>query len=62
MDSEKITQLPSLVVTKKVSKTSENVYKEPSKAYKDYCPACNEYVIPDKSDRCPNKHCRWALR
>jgi len=53
---------PSLKVSKDVvTKKEEKVYNISEKVYKEYCPACNEYIIP-KGDRCPNSYCRWSLR
>lgn len=59
MDSEKIVQLPNLVVTKPVVKTAP---KKVETGHKEYCPSCNEYIVPDRNDRCPNSYCRWSLR
>lgn len=62
MDSNKCrcVPLPSLVVTAPVVKATAPTKTE--KVYKEYCPSCNKYIVPDKNDRCPNAYCRWSLR
>lgn len=60
MDSNETVHVPSLLAL--VPAVKITAPKKIEKAYKEYCPSCNEYIVPDKNDRCPNAYCRWSLR